>query len=63
MPTRMMTATVGNPAIAVLDSLTEVTEAHVKKNAVGEFVLPSLLKISTVRRPAHREALLRRKTD
>ena len=37
---------------AVLDSLTEVIEAHVKKNAVGEFVLPGLLKISTVRKPA-----------
>ena len=37
---------------AVLDSLTDVIEAHVKKNAAGEFVLPGLLKISTVRKPA-----------
>ena len=37
---------------AVLECLTEVIEAHVKKNAVGEFVLPGLLKISTVRKPA-----------
>jgi nucleoid DNA-binding protein len=37
---------------AVLDTLTEVIEAHVKKNAVGEFVLPGLLKISTIRKPA-----------
>ncbi len=37
---------------AVLDSLTEVIEGHVKKNAVGEFVLPGLLKITTVRKPA-----------
>ncbi len=37
---------------AVLDSLTGVIESHVKKNAVGEFVLPGLLKISTVRKPA-----------
>ena len=37
---------------AVLDSLTDVIEAHVKKNAVGEFVQPGLLKISTVRKPA-----------
>ena len=37
---------------AVLDCLTDVIEAHVKKNAVGEFVLPGLLKISTVRKPA-----------
>ena len=37
---------------AVLDSLGDVIEAHVKENAVGEFVLPGLLKISTVRKPA-----------
>jgi nucleoid DNA-binding protein len=37
---------------AVLDSLTDVIEGHVKKNAVGEFVLPGLLKITTVRKPA-----------
>lgn len=37
---------------AVLESLTGVIEGHVKKNAVGEFVLPGLLKISTVRKPA-----------
>jgi nucleoid DNA-binding protein len=37
---------------AVIDTLSEVIEAHVKKNAVGEFVLPGLLKISTVRKPA-----------
>lgn len=37
---------------SVLDSLTDVIEGHVKKNAVGEFVLPGLLKISTVRKPA-----------
>jgi nucleoid DNA-binding protein len=36
----------------VLDNLTDVIEAHVKKSAVGEFVLPGLLKISTVRKPA-----------
>ncbi len=37
---------------AVLDSLSDVIESHVKKNAVGEFVLPGILKISTVRKPA-----------
>jgi len=37
---------------AVLDSLADVIERHVKKNAVGEFVLPGLLKITTVRKPA-----------
>jgi nucleoid DNA-binding protein len=36
----------------VLDSLSDVIEAHVKKNAVGEFVLPGLMKITTVRKPA-----------
>jgi len=37
---------------AVLDCLTDVIEAHVRKDAVGEFVLPGLLKVSTVRKPA-----------
>lgn len=37
---------------AVLDSLTDVIEAHVNKRSVGEFVLPGLLKIVTVRKPA-----------
>jgi len=37
---------------AVLDSLGEVIEAHLKMNGAGEFVLPGLLKISTVRKPA-----------
>jgi nucleoid DNA-binding protein len=37
---------------SVLDSLTEVIDSHLKKNSVGEFVLPGLLKISTVRKPA-----------
>lgn len=37
---------------AVLDSLGEVIERHVKKRAVGEFVLPGLLKIQAVKKPA-----------
>ena len=37
---------------AVLESLTGVIEGHIKKRAVGEFVLPGLLKIVTVRKPA-----------
>jgi nucleoid DNA-binding protein len=36
----------------VLDCLGEIIEAHLTKNAVGEFVLPGLMKISTVRKPA-----------
>jgi len=37
---------------AVLDSLSEVIEAHVKKGSVGQFNLPGLLKIKTIRKPA-----------
>jgi len=37
---------------AVLDELTNVIEAHIKKKGVGEFVLPGLLKIITVKKPA-----------
>lgn len=37
---------------AVLESLTEVIESHVNKKAVGEFVLPGLLKINTIKKPA-----------
>ena len=39
---------------AVMDALTDVIHAHVKKNAVGQFTLPGLLKIKTVRKPARR---------
>lgn len=37
---------------AVLDNLGDVIERHVKKRAVGEFVLPGLLKIQAVKKPA-----------
>jgi len=37
---------------AVLDSLGEIIELHIKKRSVGEFVLPGLMKIQTVRKPA-----------
>ncbi len=37
---------------AVLDELTNVIEGHIKKKGVGEFVLPGLLKIITVKKPA-----------
>ena len=40
---------------AVIDGLACVIERHVKKGAVGEFVLPGLLKINTVRKPATKE--------
>lgn len=37
---------------SVLDSLGDIIERHIKKRAVGEFVLPSLLKIQAVKKPA-----------
>ena len=39
---------------AVLDELGLVVERHVKKRAVGEFTLPGLLKIKTVKKPAQK---------
>ncbi len=39
---------------AVLDELTNIIEGHVKKRAVGEFVLPGILKITTVKKPARK---------
>lgn len=37
---------------AVLDQLTNIIEGHIKKKGIGEFVLPGLLKITTVKKPA-----------
>lgn len=37
---------------SVLDALTDVIESHICKKAVGEFVLPGLVKIMTVNKPA-----------
>lgn len=37
---------------AVLESLGEVIQLHVNKKSIGEFVLPGILKISTVKKPA-----------
>ena len=39
---------------AVLDELANVIERHIKKGAVGEFTLPGLLKIKTVKKPARK---------
>ncbi len=36
----------------VLDEINALVEAHVKKNGVGTFTLPGLLKITVVRKPA-----------
>ncbi|WP_027330801.1 HU family DNA-binding protein [Marinimicrobium agarilyticum] len=37
---------------SVLDELSEIIEGHVKKRGCGEFVMPGLLKITTVKKPA-----------
>ena len=37
---------------AVLEELGNVIEAHIKKKACGEFVLPGMMKIMTVKKPA-----------
>lgn len=37
---------------SVFEELAAVVERHVKKNAVGEFTLPGLLKVRVVRKPA-----------
>jgi nucleoid DNA-binding protein len=37
---------------AVLDGLSDLIERHIKKNAVGEFTLPGLLKVKCVNKPA-----------
>ncbi len=39
---------------SVLDELSDIMEGHIKKRAVGEFVLPGLLKVSTVKKPARK---------
>ena len=38
----------------VLDGLGEIIERHLKKRGVGEFTLPGLLKIKTVKKPARK---------
>lgn len=40
---------------AVIDELGVLIERHIKKNSAGEFVLPGLLKIATIRKPATKE--------
>lgn len=39
---------------SVLDELTDIVEGHIKKRAVGEFVMPGLFKIVTVKKPARK---------
>lgn len=37
---------------AVFDELSGLIDRHIRKRAVGQFTLPGLLKIKTVKRPA-----------
>lgn len=37
---------------SVLDELTDIIDRHIKKRACGEFVLPGLMKITTVKKKA-----------
>ncbi|NVJ62577.1 MAG: HU family DNA-binding protein [Gammaproteobacteria bacterium] len=37
---------------SVIDELSDLIERHIKKRAVGEFVMPGLFKVQTVRKPA-----------
>ncbi len=39
---------------AVVDSLGGVIERHIKKRSVGEFTLPGMFKIRTVKKPARK---------
>jgi len=38
----------------VLDELSDLIQRHVKKGGAGEFTLPGLLKIKTVKKPARK---------
>lgn len=40
--------------VAVMDELESVIERHVKKRGIGEFTLPGLFKIKTVKKPAQK---------
>ena len=39
---------------AVLDELSTIIEGHITKRGCGEFVLPGLMKIATVKKPARK---------
>lgn len=40
--------------VAVLDGLSDIIEGHIKKRGCGQFTLPGLLKIKTVKKPARK---------
>lgn len=42
---------------SVLEELEDLIERHIKKRAVGEFTLPGLLKIRSVKRPATKKRM------
>lgn len=42
---------------SVLDELETLIERHIKKRAVGEFTLPGLMKIKSVKRPATKKRM------
>lgn len=42
---------------SVLEELESLIERHIKKGAVGEFTLPGLLKIKSVKRPATKKRM------
>ena len=37
---------------SVMDELSDIIEGHIKKRGCGEFILPGLMKIATVKKPA-----------
>jgi nucleoid DNA-binding protein len=37
---------------AVFNTLTDIIEGHIKRNAAGSFTLPGLLKMKVIRKPA-----------
>ena len=39
---------------AVIDELSNIIDRHIRKRGCGEFVLPGLLKINTVKKPARK---------
>ena len=39
---------------SVLDELSDIIEGHIKKRAVGEFVMPGLMKVTSVKKPARK---------
>lgn len=47
-----MTALAKKDVVSVLDALTTVIELHVKSRGPGKFVLPGILKITVVKKPA-----------